>query len=152
MKKKTAIFTGIGFSTLTLALWSAGAGAQQLGDNFTVIVPAGAVANLRQVLVVTGAPKAAATKVGNCAPGDVHLQDAQLVDREPPPRSGRGGEGGADAPVQKLPTVTTQVAIAFPGASGVSRLKPGWHLGSWRSGGKCGPGYDVYVAHIIAIE
>lgn len=139
----------LGAFVLPLVLWPAGLTGQQLGDNATIIVPAGKITNLRQVLVVKGAPKATATKVGDCGSGDVRFQDAQLVDREPPP--GRG-ERGSTGPAEKLPTVATEVAIVYPGVAGFKELKPGWHLGSYRGGGKCGPGYDVYVAHIIAIE
>ncbi|MBI3402199.1 MAG: hypothetical protein HY048_12330 [Acidobacteria bacterium] len=144
MKKMSIL---LGAAILPLALWPAGLGGQQLGDNATIIVPAGKIVNLRQVLVVKGAPKAA-KKVGDCASGEVRFSDAELVDREPPP--GRGGRGGeAD---QKIPTSATEVAVSYSGVAGFKELKPGWHLGSYRPGGKCGPGYDVYVAHIIAIE
>jgi hypothetical protein len=47
--------------------------------------------------------------------------------------------------------VAVQVAIIIPGVGGFKELKPGWHLGSYRAGGKCG-GYDIYLAHIIATE
>ena len=123
---------------------------QQLGDNATIIVPAGKVQNMRQVVVVKGAPKTAATKIGTCGSADVHLQDADIVDREPPPGA-RGGRGEA-APAGTIPTVATDVAIIVPGVAGFKELKPGWRLGSFRPGGKCGPGYDIYLAHIIAIE
>ena len=139
----------LGALVLSLTLVPAGLTGQQLGDNATIIVPAGKITNLRQVLVVKSPPKAAASKVGDCVSGDVHFQDAQLDDREPPP--GRG-ERGSTGPAAKIPPVATDVAIIFPGAAGFKELKPGWHLGSYRGGGKCGPGYDVYVAHIIAIE
>ena len=140
----------LGALVLPLALWPAGLSGQQLGDNATIIVPAGTITNMRQVLVVKGGPKATAKKVGDCAAGDVRFQDAELVDREPPP--GRGGRGGEAQAYKPIPTVATEVAIAFPGVAGFKELKPGWHLGSYRGGGKCGPGYDVYVAHIIAIQ
>jgi hypothetical protein len=142
MKKMSIL---LGAFILPLAVGSAGLVGQQLGDNATIIVPAGKITNLRQVLVVKGPPKAA-VKVGDCAAGDVRWQDAEIVDREPPP-----GRGGSGAP-EKIPTVSTTVAITFPGVAGFKEFKPGWHLGSYRPGGKCGPGYDVYVAHIIAIE
>lgn len=129
-----------------LAVLSVGLAGQQLGDNATIIVPAGKIVDLRQVLVVKGAPKAAAVTIGNCGSGEVRFQDAQLVDREPPPGRGRGSSA------EKLPTVATEVAIIVPGVAGFKELKPGWHLGSYREGGKCGPGYDIYLAHIIAIE
>lgn len=144
--KKTVILLGALVLSLT---WSpTGFAGQQLGDNATIIVPAGAIKNLRQVLVVKGAPKPAATKVGNCGPAEVHLQDADLVDRPAP--AGREGRGGQAVP--PLPTVQTQVAIVIPGPAGFKELKTGWRLGSYRGGGSCGPGYDVYVAHIIAVE
>ena len=146
--KKISIL--LGALVFLLALSPGGLAGQQLGDNATIIVPAGKIANLRQVLVVKGGPKTTAMKVGDCASGDVHFQDAQLVDREPPPGA-RGGRG-ATASYTPIPAVATEVAIVFPGAAGFKELKPGWHLGSYRGGGKCGPGYDVYVAHIIAIE
>jgi hypothetical protein len=139
----------LGALILPLALWPAGLAGQQLGDNATIIVPAGKITNMRQVLVVKGAPKATATKVGTCGSGDLHFQDAELVDREAP--AGRGGRGST-ASSEKIPTVATEVAIIYPGAAGFKELKPGWHVGSYRGGGKCGPGYDVYVAHIIAME
>ena len=150
--KKTSIPLGMGLPALALALTllPGGVAAQQLGDNATIIVPAGAITNLRQVLVVKGAPKATATKVGDCVSGDVRFQEAQLVDREPPP--GRGARGSEGSAVEKIPPVATDVAIIFPGAAGFKELKTGWRLGSYRPGGKCGPGYDIYVAHIIAIE
>ena len=129
---------------LSLTLPGTYLGAQQLGDNATIIVPAGTIKELKQVLVVKGAPKPAATKVGNCGPGEVHFQDADLVDRDPPP--GRGQK----PPL--LPTVATTVAIVSPGAAGFREFKPGSRVGSYRSGGKCGPGYDVYVAHVIAVQ
>ena len=146
MKKKRSIL--LGALILLLAVWPAGLAGQQVGDNATIIVPTGKIANLRQVLVVKGPPKAAA-KAGDCLDGDVRFQDAELVDREPPP--GRGGRGPAE-PAAKIPTTSTQVAITYPGVTGFKELKTGWHLGSYRAGGKCGPGYDVYLAHIIAIE
>jgi len=143
MKKMSIAF---GALIVLLAVWSAALAGQQLGDNATIIVPTGKVANLRQVVVVKGAPKTA-IKLPDCADGDVRLQDADVVDREGP--AGRGGRGGA-AP-EKLPTVSSQVAIIIPGVAGFKELKPGWHLGSFRPGGKCA-GYDIYLAHIIAIE
>lgn len=136
----------LGTLILSLVAWPTELGGQQLGDNATIVVPTGKITNLRQVVVVKGAPKAA-TKLPDCAEGDVRLQDAEIVDREPPP--GRGGRGGTAA--EKLPTVAAQVAIIIPGVAGFKELKPGWHLGSFRAGGKCG-GYDIYLAHIIAIE
>jgi hypothetical protein len=123
------------------------AAGQQVGDNATIIVPAGKIVDLRQVVVVKGAPKPTATDVGTCSDAAVRLQDAQVVDREPP--AGRSGRGAAVGP---LPTVATQTAIVVPGVTGFTELKPGWHLGSFRPGGKCGPGYDIYLAHIIAID
>jgi hypothetical protein len=143
---KTAMLFGT--FVLSLSLSPAGLAGQQLGDNATIIVPAGTIKNMRQVLVVKGAPKPAATKVGNCGSGEVHLQDADLVDRPAP--AGRAGRGGAS--VGPFPTVPAQVAVVFPGPAGFKELKTGWRLGSYRGGGSCGPGYDVYVAHIIAIE
>jgi hypothetical protein len=134
---------------LLLAFSPAAPAGQQLGDNATIIVPSGAISDLRQVLVVKGPPKPIVSRVGTCASGDVHFQEAELADREPPP--GRGGRGST-GPTGKIPTKATEVAIIVPGAVGFRELKPGWHLGSYRAGGKCGPGYDVYVAHIIAIE
>jgi hypothetical protein len=141
--KHTLILIAFAFALVLPMTVAAG---QQVGDNATIIVPTGKIADLRQVLIVKGTPKPAATDVGNCADGGVHLQDAQLVDREPP--AGRGGRG-AKGP---LPTVSTEVAIVVPGVTGFKELKPGWHLGSYRPGGKCGPGYDIYLAHIIAID
>ena len=135
--KKISILLGMGLAALALSLtlWPTGLGAQQVGDNFTVIVPAGKITDLKKVLVVTGKPRAAATKVGDCKSGDVHFSDANLVDRD--------GKAGP---------VATEVTIIIPGASGISELKPDWHLGSWRAGGKCGPGYEVFLVHIIAME
>jgi hypothetical protein len=146
MKKKTSIL--LGALVVSLTALPAGLAGQQLGDNATIIVPAGKITNLRQVLVVKGPPKAAAAEVGNCVSGSVRFQDAEAVDREEP--AGRGGEGSTAS--RRIPTVATEVAIIYPGAAGFKELKAGWHLGSYRGGGKCGPGYDVYVAHIIAIE
>jgi hypothetical protein len=145
MKTKTS--TLLGALVLSLTAMPAGLTGQQLGDNATIIVPAGKITNLRQVLVVKGPPKAAAN-VGNCVSGSVRFQDAEAVDREEP--GGRGGEGSTAS--RRIPTVATEVAIIYPGAAGFKELKAGWHLGSYRGGGKCGPGYDVYVAHIIASE
>ena len=136
----------LGALALPVVAGHAALAGQQVGDNATIIVPTGKVTNLRQVVVVKGAPKAA-VKLPDCADGDVRLQDADIVDRESP--AGRGGRGGA-AP-EKLPTVSSQVAIVIPGVAGFKDLKPGWHLGSFRPGGKCA-GYDIYLAHIIAIE
>lgn len=136
--------TGLSALALSLALLPSGLVAQQLGDNATIIVPAGTIKDLRQVLVVKGAPKPTATKVGNCGPGEVYFQEADLVDRAAPP--GRGPQPPA------LPTAATTVAIVFPGAAGFKDFKPGWRVGSYRSGGTCGPGYDVYVAHVIAVQ
>lgn len=143
--KKTVILLGV--LVLSLTLLPTRLAAQQLGDNATIIVPTGTIQNTRQVLVVKGAPKPTTTKVGNCGSGEVHWQDADLVDRALPP--GREGRGASAAP---FPTVAAQVAVIFPGVAGFNELKTGWRLGSYRAGGKCGPGYDVYVAHIIAIE
>ena len=147
--RRTSMLLGMGLGALALALTlpPADVAAQQLGDNATIIVPAGTIKNTRQVLVVKGAPKPTTTKVGNCGSGEVHWQDADLVDRALPP--GREGGGG---PGEKFPSVAAQVAVSFPGVAGFTELKSGWHLGSYRAGGKCGPGYDVYVAHIIAIQ
>ncbi len=135
--KKTSILLGIGLLGLGLFLapLPAGVAAQQVGDNFTIIIPAGKLTDLKKVLVVTGKPKAAATKVGDCKSGDVHFSDANLVDRD-----------------EKAAPVATEVTIIIPGASGISELKPGWRIGSWRAGGKCGPGYEAFLAHIIAME
>ncbi len=144
--KRPSIPRGIGLSALalSLALLPASPVARQLGDNATIIVPTGTIKDLRQVLVVKGPAKAAATKVGNCATGEVHFQDAELVDRPAPP-----GRGQQPPP---FPTVATTVAIAYPGPAGFKEFKVGWHVGSYRSGGTCGPGYDVYVAHVIALQ
>jgi hypothetical protein len=108
--------------------------AQQVGDNFTIVVPAGAVTDLKKVLVVTGKPKAP-VKVGTCAPGTFQFWDARLVDRD-----------GKSAPVQ------TEVALIIPGAAGFKDLRAGWHVGSWREGGRCGPGFEAFLVHIIAID
>jgi hypothetical protein len=132
---------------LGVAAWSASAIGQQLGDNATIIVRAGTITNLNQTLVVKGAPKAA-TKAGNCAVGEVRFQDALLEHREGPSR----GSGAGSTPAPSSSAVPIEVTVLVPGASGFKELKPGWRLGSWRSGGKCGPGYDVYLAHIIAID
>lgn len=134
--KTTSILLGIGLSALGLSLTPlpAGLAAQQVGDNFTIIVPAGKLTDLKNVLVVTGKPKGA-TKVGDCKSGEFRFHDADLVDR-----------GAKAAPV------ATEVTILIPGASGISELKPGWRIGSFRPGGKCGPGYEAFVAHIIAME
>jgi hypothetical protein len=147
--KRTSMLFGLGLGALALALTlpPADVAAQQLGDNATIIVPTGPIKDTRQVLVVKGAPKPTATKVGNCGTGEVHWQDADLVDRALPP--GQRGRGGPAAP---FPTVAAQVAVSFPGTAGFKEFKTGWHLGSYRDGGKCGPGYDVDVAHIIAIQ
>jgi hypothetical protein len=142
--KKMLILLGA-FGLLVVAA-PTGLAGQQIGDNATIIVPTGKVVNMRQVIVVKSAPKTA-IKVADCADGDIRLQDAEIVDREGPP--GRGGRGGA-AP-EKLPTVAAQVAIIIPGVAGFKELKPGWHLGSFRPGGKCA-GYDILLAHIIATE
>lgn len=144
--KRPSILLEMGLSALalSLALLPTGLAAQQLGDNATIIVPAGAIKDLRQVLVIKSAPKPTATKVGNCGSGEVHFQDAEVVDREAPP-----GRGQQPPP---FPTAATTVAIIFPGVAGFKELKPGWRMGSYRSGGTCGPGYDVYVAHIIAVQ
>ncbi|MBI3264157.1 MAG: hypothetical protein HYZ58_13555, partial [Acidobacteria bacterium] len=53
---------------------------------------------------------------------------------------------------EKIPTVATEVAVIMPGAAGFKELKSGWQVGSYRTGGKCGPGYDIYVGHIIAMK
>jgi hypothetical protein len=130
---------------LAAAAWPAASIGQQLGDNATIIVRSGTITNLNQTLVVKGGPKAP-TKVGNCAPGEVRFHDALLENREGPSRASGASKVAATSPVPM------EVTIVFPGAAGFKELKPGWRLGSWRGGGKCGPGYDVYVAHIIAIE
>lgn len=146
MKRKSIL---LGALVLPLALWAEGLAGQEVGDSATIIVPTGKITNLRQVLVVKGPPKATATKVGTCSSGEVYFQDAELVDREAPP--GRGGRGST-ASAEKIPTVATEVAIIMPGAAGFKEFKSGWHVGSYRTGGKCGPGYDVYVGHIIAMK
>ena len=125
----------LGTLVLSFTLWPTGLAGQQVGDNFTIIVPAGKVTDLKKLLVVTGKPKAAATKVGNCASGTFHFSDANLVDRD-----------GKAAPV------ATEATIIIPGASGISELQPGWKVGSWRDGGRCGPGYEAFLVHIIAME
>lgn len=144
--KRPSILRGMGLSALalSLAVLPASLAAQQLGDNATIIVPAGTIKILKQVLVVKGGLKPTATKVGTCGSGEVNFQDADLVDRTAPP--GRGEQ----PPL--LPTVATTVAIVFPGVAGFKEFKTGWRLGSYRSGGTCGPGYDVYVAHVIALQ
>jgi len=119
---------------LGVAVWAVAGTPQQVGDNFTVILPEGKLTNLRKVLVVK-APKPSLAKVGDCKSGEVRMWEAELVDRE-----------------GKEPPVPTEVAIIIPGAAGVSELKTGWRIGSWRSGGKCGPGYEAYLAHIIALQ
>lgn len=130
-----------------VAACPATARGQQLGDNATIIVRAGTITNLNQTLLVKGAPKAATT-VGNCAGSEVRFQDALLENREGLSR----GSGPASKSAPSTAAVPIEVTVVVPGASGFKELKPGWRLGSWRSGGKCGPGYDVYLAHIIAIE
>ncbi|MBI1873463.1 MAG: hypothetical protein HYS05_06175 [Acidobacteria bacterium] len=143
------IFVLLGALLLVSAVWPAAVSGQQVGDSATIIVPTGKITNLRQVLIVKGPPKATATKVGNCGSGGVHFQDAELVDRDAPP--GRGGRGSAASP-EKIPTVATEVAVIMPGAAGFKEFKSGWQVGSYRTGGKCGPGYDIYVGHIIAMK
>lgn len=143
--KKTVIL--LGACVLSITVLPSGLAGQQLGDNATLIVPTGTIKNARQVLVVKSAPKATASKVGDCESGEVHWQDADLVDRALPP--GRDGRGTVAPP---LPTVATQVAIIVPGTAGFKEYKVGFHLGKLGDKGKCGPGYDVYLAHIIAIE
>jgi hypothetical protein len=142
MKKISLVCAAL---ALAVAAWPAPSIGQQLGDNATIIVRSGTITNLNQTLVVKGAPKAP-TNVGNCARGEVRFQDALLENREGPSRGAGASKVSATSPVPM------EVTIVFPGAAGFKELKPGWRLGSWRSGGKCGPGYDVYVAHIIAIE
>ncbi|MDO8681385.1 MAG: hypothetical protein Q7R30_22940 [Acidobacteriota bacterium] len=144
--KRPSILHGMGLSALAfcLALLPTSLAAQQLGDNATIIVPSGTIKNLKQVLVVKSGLKPAATKVGNCGSGEVYFQDADLVDRAAPP-----GRGEQPPP---FPTVVTTVAIVFPGSAGFKEFKPGWRVASYRSGGTCGPGFDVYVAHVIAVQ
>ena len=129
---------------LPLVVSSVSLAGQQLGDNTTLIVPTGAIQNARQVIVIKGAPSATATKIGSC--GDpVKFQDAEVVDRLPP----AGGRGPASP---QLPTIKTTVAIVVPGVTGYKEFKVGWHMGKLGDKGACGPGYDVKLAHIIAIE
>lgn len=142
MNKRPLLLFALALASLS---WTGRATGQQLGDNATIIVRAGAITNLNQTLVVKGGPKAP-TKVGNCATGEVRFHEALLENRERPSR------GSGERPAAAASSVPVEVTIVFPGAAGFKELKPGWRLGSWRSGGKCGPGYDVYVAHIIAIE
>lgn len=129
---------------LPLIASSVSLAGQQLGDNATIILPTGTITNARQVIVITSAPKPAATKIGNCG-DDVKFQDADIVDRLPP-TSGRG-------PASPLvPTFKSTVAIAVPGVTGFKEFKVGWKMGKLGDKGACGPGYEVKLAHIIATE
>lgn len=136
MKKKISILLGIGLSALTLSLCLLPAGraaGQQVGDNFTVIVTADKLTDANSVLVVKSAK--AAKKVGDCAAKEVNFVDGELVSRD-----------GKAAPV------AVEAAIIIPGVSEIAELKPGWRVGSFRAGGKCGPGYDAFLAHVIALK
>ena len=140
--RKTAIL--IGGLVFVLALSLTSLTAQDIGDNFIIIVPAGKLTLYRQDMVVKGPPKAA-VKVGNCGPGTAQFQDVEIVDRGPTPAKGR-----VERSTNLTPTVTTEAALILPGAKGFKDMQTGWRLSSWHVGGKCGPGYEVYTAFIVA--
>jgi len=131
---------------LVVALSLTSLTAQDRGDNFTIIVPPGKLTLHRQIMIVKGAPTAA-KNVGNCGPGTAQFQDVEIIDRDPTP-----GRTGAEGSPEQTPTVTTQAALIWPGVKGFKEMQTGWRLGSWHDGGKCGPGYEAFVAFIIATE
>ena len=130
---------------LPLVVSSVSLAGQTIGDNATLLVPVGVVTNARQVLVIKGAPKPTATKVGNCG-DDLKFQDADLVDRPDPP----GGRGAKIIP--PIPTVKTQVAVVIPGVTGFTEMKVGWQMGTLGDKGVCGPGYDIKYSNLIATQ
>ncbi len=146
--KKGSILLAIGMSAFALSpsLLPAPLGAQEVGENLVVLLPAGKLANPGQVLVVTGKPKAA-TKVGTCKPGDFYAQDANVFDRQ---------QQSVSTPAEgKAPTPAEVIVIDFgyrnqPTQFEGIELAPGTRLGSFGGGGRCGPGYQVYTAHILA--
>lgn len=129
---------------LPLVVSAVSVAGQELGDNATVILKEGTLTNMRQMVVIKSTPAAAASKVGNCGP-DVRWQEAEVVDRSAP-------AGGRGPVVPPIPTFKTQAAIMIPGVVGFKDFKVGVKVGSWRDGGKCGPGFNTYLAHIIGTE
>ena len=129
---------------LPLVVSSVSLAGQGLGDNCTIIVKEGTIKNNNQTIVIKSAPSATVSKVGNCDLGEVRWQDAEVVDRPSPP----GGRGAAP---KLLPTEKTQVAVIVPGPTGYKEFKVGVTVGSFRDGGKCGPGYELLLAPIIAV-
>ena len=146
--------------TLSLTTASTRAYAQRgeatVGDSVTLIVPAGVYKDANTQIVVTG-PAKAPKAVGNCGargsvisdasglgaakiPQTVAFYDANIVPRK---------EVNNVWVYDTANAVKSEVAIIFPGYTGWSTLKEGWHLGGGtRMGGACGPGYDIVLAYL----
>ncbi len=77
---------------------------------------------------VTGAPTGAAA-VGSCHTDELPMQAGVSLDPD--------GEGDP---------VPGEIAILYP--DGVE-LPVGTTLGAWRSGGPCGPGYQILYGHLL---
>lgn len=146
--KKTALLFGIGLCaallSVTLAPRSA---AQEVGENFVVLVPKAALDALppatgrgsagARVYVVTGSPKAP-IKVGTCKTGEFRPQDVDVVDPS--------GKVLGKAEVVLIDWGYRNDPAPFTGI----QLPLGTRLGSFGGGGECGPGYAGYTGHVYA--
>lgn len=137
--KKTSILLGMGLLTVALSLTLLPAvAAQQAGDSLVILVPTGKLENPNQMVVVTGRPKAA-IKVGTCKTGDFRAQDVNVLDRDGQKILGTAEVVVIDWGYRNDPAPFTGIELAS-----------GTRLGSMRGGGRCGPGYEGYTAHVLA--
>lgn len=136
--KKTSIVIGIGLlgAVLSLTLLPAAA-AQEVGDGLVILVPAGKVQNVNQILVVTGRAKAT-TKVGTCKTGDFKAQDVNIVDTDGQKVLGTSEVIVIDYGYRNDP-------VPFKGVE----LAVGTRLGSGRNAGLCGPGWEAFTQHVL---
>ena len=140
--KKISMLRGIGLLVPILSLTLVPAGAQEVGETYTILLPAGSVPNAnRYMVVVKGMTAKAATTVGTCRAGEYRPQEVEIVDRD--------GEE---------PTTTADMIVVDlgyrndpPPFNGIV-MTPGTRLGSFRGGGVCGPGYVGVLAHVIVGE
>jgi len=61
--------------------------------------------------------------------------------------------GDVDVTAPRMTVVIVAATVLCDrGQPALPELKPGTRLGSFRDGGLCGPGYNVYTAHVLAPE
>ncbi len=159
MKKTSILLMGLGVVALSLASSTrlyAQRGPVQIGDTATYIVPAGVYTSPTIDLVITG-PAQAPKAVGDCVTKGSTITDPGLVGAAKMPTSVAFYDADIvprkqinNVWLEQAPTGKTTVAMIFPGYMGFTDLKQGWHIGHGRDGGKCGPGYEIFIMHVIA--